>query len=726
MNRLLLFLGLALVATCVRAQRPMTWDEFVEYLTDHEELTGGITGEEETGNGGDSWEDFLEGLHEVHLSPLDINKATKDELLALPLLSEMQVMQIIQYRDRYRGMRTLAELMALTSVSYYERRYLPLFLYAGELPPARFEGGWYREDAPSDSLADSMQVRSVWRYRPGYPDKERLFWQNPQHEFLSRVDVPFYHRRGYLVENGYLGQPIYNKVYYRLKASRHLTVSLRMERDAGEKGIDSYGGHAMLTDIRLFDRQDVVLKKLVVGDFKASFGQGLVMNQGFVMGKTTAYLRRSQGFRPHQSTDEQNFMRGVGLTMGLGNMELSLFYSHRSWDGTPNTATSGHPETIRTLVKDGYHRTETERSKKGLVGVDVVGGNASWRKGGYHVGGTGYFLHTSKELLPGSSLYRQIYPQGCHFASAGVDYGYTGYRWTFWGEAALGGTFSRFPGDIQLASGQDPLRHGGAVMNGVSWRPSQRYTLSALQRYYNRNYWSFLGNALSENGNVQNETGGMLRMDAHPFDGVDLSAYVDVFYNPWPRYGLTHSSYGWEGTVDGLCEVTRHHAMKVRYSVKRKEQSSGVAVHHKLRLQWVATMASERLRLTTTAMIHALKGSYGEAIGESLKWGRTYGALRQKSLKLSVGGLYFHTTDYNSRIYLYEPNVSGMMYVPSFSGHGLRGTCVAQCQLWRQRIGLEMKYGATRYFDRKVQGSGMQTIYSNVKNDLSLQVKLKI
>lgn len=726
MKRFALLLGFTFLSTIVQAQRPMTWDEFVEYLTDHEEILEGMTGEDENGDWGESWEAYLEELQLMHQNPLDINKATREELLELPLLSELQVMQIMQYRDRHRGMLTLAELMALTSVSYYERRYLPLFLYAGEVPHTRFEGGWYREEVPGDSLDGRDSVRSVWKYRPGYPAKECIFWQNPRHEWLARVDIPLYHRRGYLVENGYLGRPIYNKVYYRLTASRHLTASIRTERDAGERGIDSYGGHVMLADVPLSGRLGLQLKRLVLGDFKASFGQGLVMNQGFMMGKSTITQRRSQGVRPHQGTDEQNFMRGVGMTMGLGHAELSLFYSHRRWDGTPNTEASGHPETIRTLVKDGYHRTETENAKKGILGVNVAGGNVSWRKNGYHVGYTGYYLHADKELLPGNSTYRLISPQGTHFASTGIDYGYTGYRWSFWGEAALGGTFFRLSGDSQLASGQDPLRHGGAVMNGVSWRPSQRYTLSALQRYYNRNYWSFFGSALTESGNVQNETGGMLRMDAHPWDGVDLSAYVDVFYNPWPRYGLTHSSYGWEGMVEGLCDVTRNHAVKLRYNVKRKEQQTGVSIHHKFRLQWIADLSSKQLKLTTTAMAHVLKGSHGEALGETLKWERAFGSARKSKLKLSAGGLYFHTTDYDSRVYFYDPNVLGMMYMPAFSGHGVRGSGVVQYQLWKARLTLEMKYGVTRYFDRKVQGSGLQTIYSNVKNDLTLQVRLKI
>ena len=66
------------------------------------------------------------------------------------------------------------------------------------------------------------------------------------------------------------------------------------------------------------------------------------------------------------------------------------------------------------------------------------------------------------------------------------------------------------------------------------------------------------------------------------------------------------------------------------------------------------------------------------------------------------------------------------MYVPSFSGHGLRASGLIQASFLHQHVSLELKYGLTCYFDRKIQGSGMQTIYSNVKNDITLQTRIKI
>ena len=45
---------------------------------------------------------------------------------------------------------------------------------------------------------------------------------------------------------------------------------------------------------------------------------------------------------------------------------------------------------------------------------------------------------------------------------------------------------------------------------------------------------------------------------------------------------------------------------------------------------------------------------------------------------------------------------------------------------WQRRLTLEVLYGMTRYTDRDTQSSGMQEIRSPWKNDLSVQVKMKL
>lgn len=640
-------------------QNALSWDEFVEYVTLHAEQSS--SEDEQTDN--EAWIEHLEELQQIHLSPININTATKTDLLAIPFLSEPQVNEIRDYIEKYHGMRTLYELILIRSLHGFERQILPLFVYAG---------------TTNEFMPKSITL------------KEMLAQQ--KHELTTRIDIPLYHRKGYLVKNGYRGARYYNRAHYTFSATQHIQASIHMERDAGEKGIDSYGGQLMLKDFGH-------LETLVIGDFKTGFGEGLVLNQGFSMGKSSLLSRPSQGIKAHKGYDEHNYLRGIGAMFRWNDLHISAFASHRKWD-----ATLSGDSAITTILTSGYHRTSSEWKKKGNIHVDVMGADLTWRHKEWYAGTTGYFLHTSLPLKPGTSPYRQIYPEGSLFGVAGIHYGYSTYRWSVRGETA----YSTDQGGL-------------ATLNTASWQFNSRYRISASQRYYNYHYYSFFASALSENTKVQNETGATLRLDATPMDGMQLSAYADYFYNPWPRYGLKQSSQGFEVSTSAQQTLNRRNKINVLYSFKNKEYSSGIQNHHRLRIQW-HYQPSNLIKWQTSAMLHALENSCGIAIGETFRFAQG----TSRPLHFSVSGIYFHTNDYNSRIYLYEPNVRGTLSIPSFYGHGIRFSGTLQYTFWHNRLSLELKYGITDYFDRSIQSSSLQTIYSRYKNDVNLQLRFKI
>ena len=100
------------------------------------------------------------------------------------------------------------------------------------------------------------------------------------------------------------------------------------------------------------------LKSLAIGDYKISFGQGLVISNDFSPGRNTLVSqaeRRTNGFRRHFSTDESNFFRGTAATANWKKFDISLFYSYRKLDGSVDS-------TIVTSFKtDGLHRLVRDR-----------------------------------------------------------------------------------------------------------------------------------------------------------------------------------------------------------------------------------------------------------------------------------------------------------------------------------------------------------------------------
>lgn len=629
----------------------MSWDELVEYIAQNEDDF-----EEE------EWTQHLEELEQLTLEPININTASREDLLALPFLSEKQVEDIRDYVARYYGMKSLFELILIPSISYFERRILPLFLYCDSRPATQKEKLTFK----------------------------RMLQQH-HHELLSRIDIPFYHRRGYLIEDGYRGSRIYNKNIYNFSATKHIQASFHTERDAGEHGIDSYGGQILLKNLWH-------VSTFVAGDYRVGFGEGLVVNQGFSMGKASPLSAPSQGLRAIRSTDEINFMRGVGSTLRFNDWSVSAFFSRRQTDATMN-----EDGTVKTIQNSGYHRSQTELDKKNAFRTNVVGANVSWQHKAWHTGLTGYFMRTSRPLVPGTEFYRQIYPHGQQFGNIGINYGYSGYNWTLKGETAY-----------------DFSKHGLATLNTASYRINNRYRLTASGRYYDKHYYSRFASALCENTNVQNETAATIRLDAKPADALTTEIYADFFYNTWPRLGIDHSSSGQEVVASAQYNVNSHNSLNTRYSFKNKEYAAGIQQHHRIRLNWV--FQSGKWKSQLNGFFHAMRGSYGEAIGETIRFGQD----SSSPIRFSLSALYFHTDDYDSRISLYETNVAGSLSMPTFSGHGTRLSGTIQYLFWHNRLRLELKYGLTCYFDRDTQGTALQTIYSPYKNDLTLQLRCKL
>jgi len=644
--RLLLFLFFMLLASSLAAQK-YDWDDFVE------EYTSDVERAEE-----EDLQQHLQELKELTEHPLNINTATVEDLLQLPFLSEAQIEQIHAYIYLHGQMQTLAELRLVPLIDDATRRWIPLFMYA----------------------------------EPEQQETDKRLFSRLRHDFSTRLDIPLYYRVGQQQENGYRGDPLYHRIRYTLGNSRHFQAGLRVEKDAGERFYDSYGAYAMLHDVGILDR-------IVVGDYRIGFGEGLVIGGSTWNSKSTPPLKTQGGIRPMTGMDETNFLRGAAVTLSVGNhIKLSAFGSYLKRDAT--LTNKGEVQTLRT---DGYHRTASEWEKKRNVESTVLGGNIAWYNKGFHLGATGYWQKFSRTLSPGSQQYRAIYPKGNAFGAVGMNYGYTRYRLSFAGEVAY-----------STAAG------GWATINRASWSIGRSYVLSAVQRFYAYQYYSFYASALAENSNAQNESGVLVHLQAEPLAGLQLTAYADFFHHPWPRYRMTHSSTGQEFMLQGSYAISRRHTLLVRYQLKRKENGDRMEPHHRIKLGWTCE-PSGQWRLQTTGSFHGVLGSKGFMMVQNVRY-----VLPKPSLSFSGQLGWFHTDDYLSRIYVTQPSLYSSVSSASYSGHGMIGVLTCRWQSRNRRWMLEARYGMVRYFDREEQGTGLQRILSPWKNDLSVQTRIKL
>ncbi len=116
-----LFPGGSIFAQNIAEGDSLTWADFIDnYLNGDGE-------EAET-------EERIALFEELHRAPLDVNAATRSELLLLPFVTEAQADSLIAYRERKGGLRSLGELMFVPGWHFDTRHFFHLFATCA--PPA--------------------------------------------------------------------------------------------------------------------------------------------------------------------------------------------------------------------------------------------------------------------------------------------------------------------------------------------------------------------------------------------------------------------------------------------------------------------------------------------------------------------------------------------------------------------------------------------------------------
>lgn len=624
------------------------------------------------------WESQLEILNELHENPLDLNSATRDQLLSLPFLPENAVDGILEYRALHEAFYSLGELLLVPTVSYQARRWLRFFVTID---------------------TTTLPIRRQW--------SEKSWWGNATHDILSRIDIPFYKRDGWPWQRG-----IADRTRYTWKQGRHIDAGLRLERDAGETLFtrdnpfwDNFGGHIMLKDVG-------PLRQVLVGDFKAGFGEGLVLNNGLLFDKSTTALWRTQGgIRPHRSVDEVDFLRGVAATADFGkHWSVTGLFSYRSLD-----ATVAKDNTVATISTSGLHRTSSELAHKNTLGSYTTAVHAKWRHKRLSAGATALYQYYDHLFRQGSSAYQQIRPEGYQFGAVSLDYGYRSPLLFLGGETAR--SFD--------------LRGGGwATLNKGTWNINPNTTLTAIQRFYSYRYFSPHATAFGENSEVQNESGVALIFDAERLGPLALRAFVDYFYSPWPRYGMTHSSTGWEGLLQTTWQLLGDRSLVLRYRIKDKETYDRRHYSHQVRAAYIrhfaphwnaqALVSVHRYHEPATPVATA-SSSTGFAFAPRIDYQST-----DERLRLSLTTVFFRTDDFDSRLYLYEPSLLNSFGFQQLYGRGQRLASTLRFRTADRRWTVQCKIGVTHYSDRDAISSGVLRINSPWKPDLQLLLRCTI
>lgn len=666
-TRSVLFVSILFISLLINAQNVVNnrLEEMLEDLS--------IAGDEgETRN----WENELQELTERMNNPVNINVATKEHLEQFPFLTDVQIENLLAYVYIHGQMQSIYELQLVEEMDRRTIEYLLPFVC---VKPMR-----KRESFPS------------WKQVLTYG----------KHEFITRFDIPLYTRKGY--EKTYLGPAVYNSVKYGFHYSDKLYAGVVAEKDSGEpfgalhnrQGYDHYSYYLLINGLGW-------LKTLAVGNYRLNFGQGLVLGGGSMFGKTaftSSFTFRETGIRKHSSADEYNYFRGVAATIGLKQWDVSAFYSHRVLDGTMEAG------EITSIYKTGLHRSKKEADKRRLFSLQLTGGNITYAGRNFKAGLTGIYYFFNHPYEPDLKKYSRYNLRGNHFYNIGLNYKYHWHHLSFQGEAAKG-------------------KSGMAFVNQLNYAFSQSYQLMLVHRYYSHDYWAMFARSFSEGSNVQNENGWYVAASATPFRHWRFFASADVFSFPWWKYRISKPSQGVDGLFQADYSPLKNVSMYASYRYKRKERDvSGTkgkvilpTAHHRLRYR-ANYLPFPSLSFRTTIDYNRFgqqKDASGyqvtQAVACRFPW---------FPLQVECQGSYFHTDDYDSRVYIYEKGMLYSFYTPSFQGKGIRVSAHLRYDIGKYWMAIA-KVGQTVYYDRNEIGSGNDLIRGNKKADVQMQLRLK-
>lgn len=639
------------------------WEQFLDNLSDYDDIETGST------------EEMYEVLRELEATPIDLNNATDDDIQRLAFLSNAQREELTEYIDRHRPIRSIGELAMIKSLDNVTLQLLSSFVYVGSIDESRKFPTW-KEIA-----------------------------KHGKNEFLGYVKVPFYERKG--DREAYLGYKYKHWIRYKYSYGQFLQAGFTGAQDAGEPffgshnkmGYDHYAFYALA---RKLGR----IRTLALGQYKARFGLGLVMNTGFGMGKTTSLVLATpqNSITANASRSEASYLQGIASTIEISKaITTTAFASYRKIDATLND-----DSTIKTILKTGYHRTKTEINKRHNASQTAAGMNVNVKHNGLSVGATAIFTAFSKDLMPDKSqAFRHYSPTGNNFWNVSIDYAYTHPRLSVKGETAMGNS------------------HALATINTLSFKACRTLTLTAIQRFYSYKYYSLFSRSFSDGGHVQNESGIYIGATWTPLSRLKIMAYSDYAYHPTAVYRASKASR----SMDNLIQTSLSFSpvdITLRYRLRLKQENGADAssqlidkTEHRGRFQLNYKQNSFTTR-TQYDMAYTTKTSQSLGWMVSQSAGYKYG----ERLECNAGVGYFRTQDYDSRIYTYE---RGMLYdfsFPMFYGEGMRFFLHLRTKPIKN-LQLICKVATTKYFDRDKISSGHQEINDSKKTDLEIQAKWK-
>lgn len=617
-----------------------------------------------------------EYLETLASNKLNINNCTFSDLQAIPFLTDFQISEILNYRIKFGEFCSVGELKSLESLTSKELHFLQFFLYAGD--PATDESS-----------------------------NKKLFSGHGKHSITTTTKYLFEEQKGYKLNNKgvvpYDGNRLAWCIKYRYTNSDKLAWGFTADKDAGER--ITFDNKQLGFDFNSFFvkfQNCGKLDKLVVGDYIAKFGEGLIFGGGFSMGKflsSANYAATENVIREYSSTNENWFYRGVAATLNFNRLKVSAFASRQQLDATATDS------TFITLKNDGYHRNEKELKSKDAVDQYIASLIMSYNYKNFKIAYAAQYFKYNKIYVPREQKKNYFLPNFDEGMANSVNYRYCTRKFCFHGETALDNN------------------NNLATINIFEVKPINFLKFSFLYRNYSKDYLSLTGNTFGENSKVSNERGFYFGTAIEPSKYLVIESWLDMFKFPWVVTSSVSPTSGYEYLLQSTVLFNRNFNISARYKLKEKNKLPG---EYKFTRSQYIRLSSKYSPSKNLCFSNCAQWSFYDDFSKSQNGYLVYqnAQFKTNNLPFSFALRYaLFSAPYNARIYAYENDVMYFFSVPAYYYKGSRYYAVVGYKFGKA-VTLQFRLSRWQYFDRQTLSSGNSFIDDNKRTELNMYFRL--
>lgn len=512
----------------------------------------------------------------------------------------------------------------------------------------------------------------------------------------------------------YLGTPQRLMFKYTFTSGDNFSLGIAGEKDAGEQwgrsvqkyGFDFYSGHIQIKNISW-------LKSLILGDYRVSIGQGLLLGNGLRMGSGTVEGARQMvtTLRPITAMNESQFFRGIAVELGNYRYLATMFCSFRFYDAQLNDTIAETPFLESALSVGGYHRTDTEISKRKTVPCWVYGGNFMIRFPRFKIGVSALSDNYLYPNYNSGNLYQLYCFTGNKGGNISIDYQLVVKNSVLFGEVAT--TFQGAP----------------AILQGAIVKLHPRLHLSLLFRYYGKHYYATYGGAYSRNTQMNNEMGLLLNAKLFLLPKLSLNLSSDFYQIFWLKYRLDKPSryadfslkaeWSPARTLSGIFQYKYYHLYQ---NFSNQYYNNIVDLpSHKLGVT-LKVFGLGYFSLKTGVNFIFVKHQNGKKMSGMLLYQDFCVKFPKPNFSFIARVALFDTDSYNERLYAYENDLTQTFTIASYYGKGMKFYAICQYK-WRF-ISFQIKISRLLFRDRNSVGSGLEEIKANHKTEVKGQIIL--